>query len=201
MDASLAMAKETTLAALSLRAVAKRVGIVPTAFYRHFESLDDLGLALVEESFGTLRLMLRQVRRSAPPYDDMIDESLSVLLSHVRARQEHYAFIARERVAGPPRVREAIRHEIELTTRELTTDLARLPGTEDWPTEDLHLLADLIVSFVVTTAERIIEAPAHEDETLAGTRRQLRMLLVGAMNWGPGSADGTLFDALAGGRA
>ena len=52
--------------ALSLRQVAKEVGIVPTAFYRHFDSIEDLGLALVEESFASLREMLRDVRRSDP---------------------------------------------------------------------------------------------------------------------------------------
>ena len=186
LDASLALSEDTTLAALSLRAVAKEVGIVPTAFYRHFDSIDELGLALVEESFATLRRMLKEVRAGVPAFTDIIDESLAVLVEHVHAQRDHYAFIARERAAGPPRVRDAIRHEIELITRELTTDLARLPGTEHWPTEDLHLLADLIVSFTVTTAERIIAArPEAEAATVAGTRRQLRMLLVGALNWKP----------------
>ena len=30
--------------ALSLRSVAKAAGVVPTAFYRHFDSMDELGL-------------------------------------------------------------------------------------------------------------------------------------------------------------
>ena len=48
LDAALELSEEQTFAALSLRQVAREVGIVPTAFYRHFASLDDLGLALVE---------------------------------------------------------------------------------------------------------------------------------------------------------
>lgn len=185
LDASLALTRETPLAALSLRAVAKQVGIVPTAFYRHFPSIDDLGLTLVDESFASLRAMLKDVRRGVPEFTHLIDDSLAVLVAHVHDHRDHYAFIARERVAGPPRVREAIRHEIELITRELVTDLARLPGTEDWPTDDLHQLADLIVSFVVTTAERVIADPAAEETVVARTRRQLRMLLIGALNWRP----------------
>ena len=53
--------------ALSLRSVARAAGVVPTAFYRHFESMDELGLALVEESFRTLRAMLREAREGVPP--------------------------------------------------------------------------------------------------------------------------------------
>lgn len=184
LDASLRLSSESTLAALSLRAVAKEVGIVPTAFYRHFASIDDLGLALVGESFATLREMLREVRVGASASASLIDDSLDVLLAHVRREQASYAFIARERAAGPPRVREAVAHEIGLITRELATDLARVPGTEAFSTEHLHLLADLIVSFVVTTAERVIGARAgREEQIVADTRVQLRMLLVGTLNW------------------
>ena len=47
--------------------------------------------------------------------------------------------MARERMSGPPSVREAIRHELELFERELATDLARLPGPNPWSTDDLRI--------------------------------------------------------------
>jgi AcrR family transcriptional regulator len=183
LDAALGLTADTSLVAISLRQVAKEVGIVPTAFYRHFDSVESLGLALVDESFVSLRELLRDVRTRAPEFADLIDESMVVLVAHVRDHQAHYSFIARERMAGPVRVRDAIRHEIELITRELATDVALLPGTEAFSAAHLHLLADLIVSFVVTTAERLVDDPAAEDRILADTRTQLRMLLVGALNW------------------
>ena len=184
LDAALELADEQTLAALSLRQVARAVGIVPTAFYRHFDSLDDLGLALVEESFVSLRSMMRAVRRDDPAFDEIIDRSLDVLVEHVHAQRGHFAFIARERAAGPPVVREEIRHQIELFERELATDLARIPGTGDWSPEDLQVLANLIVTSVVATAEQVIHArPDAEDRIVARARTQLRMVLVGALNW------------------
>ena len=127
LDAALQLTDDTSLVALSLRRVAKEVGIVPTAFYRHFDSVESLGLALVDESFVSLRALLREVWLRSPQFQDYIDGSLPVVAEHVRGHRAHYAFIARERVAGPPRVREAIRHEIELITRELATDVARVP--------------------------------------------------------------------------
>jgi AcrR family transcriptional regulator len=183
LDAALELTGDTSLVAISLRQVAKEVGIVPTAFYRHFDSVESLGLALVDESFVSLRELLRDVRTRAPEFADLIDDSMVVLVSHVRDHPAHYSFIARERTAGPARVREAIRREIELITDELTADVARLPGTDAFSPAHLHLLADLIVSFVVTTAERLVDDPAAEDRILADTRTQLRMLLVGALNW------------------
>ncbi len=183
LGAALALTADSSLVAISLRQVAREVGIVPTAFYRHFDSVEALGLALVDESVVQLRGMLLEVWRQAPAFRDFIDESLPVVAAHVRAHPDHYAFIVRERAAGPPRVRGAIRQEIELITRELATDIARVPGNEGFSTEHRALLADLIVSFVVTTAERLVEQPAQEERIIAATATQLRMLLVGAANW------------------
>lgn len=182
LDAALGLLEESSLVALSLRKVTREVGIVPTAFYRHFDSIEALGLDLVDESFASLRSMLREVRAGVPQFTDLIDDSLAVLVKDIEAHPSHYSFIARERVAGPPLVRAKIQHEIDLITRELSTDIARLPGTESWSTEDLRLLADLIVAFVVTTAERMIVGNLTAS-VVADTRRQLRMLLVGALNW------------------
>jgi AcrR family transcriptional regulator len=190
LDAALELSRDETLAALSLRQVARQVGIVPTAFYRHFGSIDELGLALVDESFVSLRAMLRDVRRTGPAFKDIIDGSLHVLVEHVHAQRDHFQFIARERAAGPLVVREAIAHQIELCERELAMDLARIPGTEHWSSDDLQVLSNLIVSQVVATAEQILASrPEAEEQIVERARTQLRMVLIGALNWhSPGSS-------------
>ena len=191
LDAALALSDETSLIALSLRQVAKEVGIVPTAFYRHFDSIEALGLALVDESFVSLRAMLRDVRRSDPRLTDVVDRSVSILVDHVHRQRAHFQFIARERAAGPPAVREAIRHEIELCERELAADLARLPGVATWTDEDLRSVSNLTVTAMVATAEALMGVPEEpttekllaQDRIAETARVQLRMVLVGALNW------------------
>lgn len=185
LDTALDLSADTSLVAVSLRQVAKDVGIVPTAFYRHFASIEALGLELVDESFASLRAVLRDVRRPDPSLKELIDGSVDVLAEHVDARRAHFGFIARERVAGPPAVREAVRHQIELVERELATDIARIPGTENWSADDLRVLSKLMVTSMVATAEMLIVAPRPEAETEIkdSARTQLRMVLVGAVNW------------------
>jgi AcrR family transcriptional regulator len=167
--------------------VTKQVGIVPTAFYRHFASIDELGLALVDQSFASLREMLRDVRRTSAELRGVIEGSVAVLVEHVHQRREHFRFIARERTSGPPVVREAIRHELELFERELATDLARLPNTQAWSGDDLRIMANLVVTAMVSTAEAIILAPPNrpdvEREIVRTAVTQLRMIVVGAANW------------------
>ncbi len=184
IDAALTLLDESSLVALSLRQVAKEVGIVPTAFYRHFASIEELGLALVEESFASLRELLRDVRRSDPTYRNIIDSSVAVLREHVGNQHAHFSFIARERVAGPPSVRAAIGHQLELVERELAADLARLTDPAHWSTEDLRVLSNLIVTSMVGTTEAILTArPGAEGAVIEQARTQLRMMLVGALHW------------------
>ncbi|WP_328529243.1 TetR family transcriptional regulator [Nocardioides sp. NBC_00368] len=185
LDATLELCSDSSLTALSLRQVAKQVGIVPTAFYRHFDSIESLGLALVEESFDSLRDLFRDVRRNAQADKDIVDGSIDALVDHVHRRRNHFGFIARERVAGPRSVREAIRREIELCERELATDLALMTGTDTWTAKDLHVLSSLFVTVLVATAEQILATtrPEQEEQIIATVRTQLRMLLVGVYQW------------------
>lgn len=185
LDAALRLSDETSLSALSLRHVAREVGIVPTGFYRHFESAEDLGLVLVDESFASLRRMLGDVRRANPTLEGVIRTSVAVLVDHVVADPAHIRFVSRERVGGVPAVREAIAHQLELFEAEIATDFARLPGASSWSTEDLRVSANLIVTAMVAAAERILHAstPAARAEIVTSTEKQLRMLAIGAQNW------------------
>jgi AcrR family transcriptional regulator len=191
LDAALDLSSESTLAALSLRQVAKQVGIVPTAFYRHFDSIEALGLALVDESFASLRTMMRDIRRGDPALADIVDSSVDILVEHVHRQRAHFAFIARERAAGPRAVREEIGRQIGMFERELATDLAQLPGTAAWAGDDVRVLSNLIVNAMVATAEAILGAAGDADverRLVDQARVQLRMVLVGALNWRSRSA-------------
>lgn len=110
-----------------------------------------------------------------------------MLVDHVHQRRQHFRFIARERMSGPAVVRDAIRHELELFERELATDLARLPNVSTWSSDDLRIMANLIVGSLVTTAEANVSSPAGrpdvEREIVRTAVTQVRMIVVGAANW------------------
>lgn len=189
LDAALDLTQDAGLATLSLRSVAKQVGIVPTAFYRHFDSIEALGLALVDESFVSLRAMLRAVRQpeALGGLVAVADTSVQILAEHVHAHRAHFGLIARERSAGPAPVRAAIRREIELCERDLATDLARLTDARTWSAADLHAISSLIVMLMVAAAEELLAArPEQEAAVVEATRTRLRMVLIGALHWRSG---------------
>lgn len=185
LDGTLALAAERGFAALSLREIARSAGIVPTAFYRHFDSLDELGAALVDEGVRQLRLALRQLRRTP---DARLAETVRFVFAQIAGREDLYGFLIRERHGGSPSLRTAIATEMQLITRELVVDMSRVPALDAWPTDDLELAADLIVSTVADHIADFVSAPLRERPDLVDrTVGQVRMIALGMAAWKPGS--------------
>lgn len=170
---------------LSLRELTRRVGIVPTGFYRHFADMDELGLALVDEAFGTLQDMIRSVREDPIPPEDMIRGSVGVLAEHVDQRPSHFRFIAREIYGGSRALRDAIRDRLAEFTNELTADLARQPIIGDWPEPDRRMFAHLMVTVLVSSAADLVEFPDERDEIIHRTEQQLRLAVLAIPHWRP----------------
>ena len=185
IGAALKLLDERNFSALSLREVTREVGIVPAGFYRHFESMEALGLVLIDESFRSLREMLRAARTNKLDPNRMIESTVEILTASVTQQREHWRFIVRERSSGIPILRHAIRAEILLITSELAADLARVPGLDTWNAEDLNIRAGLFVNSMIVIAEAIEDAPDAEmvEEITRTAVRQLRMITVGVAGW------------------
>ncbi len=190
LDAALLLLEgEQSFAGLSLREVTREAGVVPTAFYRHFQDMDELGLALVDESVHTLRQMMRAARGGQLPAEQMIRRSVEVFVLHVRANSRYFHFLLRERGGGRSVLRQAIRTEVRLFTSELATDLVRFPALATWPTADLQMMSGLIVSTMLNAVADILDLPASrpEDERtlIELLEKQLRLIVLGAAQWKP----------------
>jgi AcrR family transcriptional regulator len=183
--AALKLLDDRSFSGLSLREVTREAGIVPAAFYRHYESMDALGLVLIDESFRTLRDMLRGARTGKLDPNRVIESSVEIVIASVTERREHWRFIVRERSSGVTVLRYAIRTELRLLTSELATDLARFPGLNVWSTEDLNVLATLFVNSMIVIAEAIEDAPGAEaiEEIRRTAVKQLRMIVIGVNGW------------------
>jgi AcrR family transcriptional regulator len=187
LDAALALLEDESFSSLSLRKVTAAAGVVPTAFYRHFDNMEELGLVLIDESFRTLRAMIRAARTDPRTSEHVIRNSVEILVGYVHEHETHFRFIARERFGGVAALRRAIGVEIHLFAIELASDLARFQYLDRWSTEDLELLAGLMVNAMVATAEAILDAPQKdrtaEAEIIATAGRQLRMITLGVPAW------------------
>ncbi|TQK30989.1 TetR family transcriptional regulator [Arthrobacter sp. SLBN-53] len=183
--AALHLLEQDSFTALSLREVTREAGIVPAAFYRHFESMEALGLVLIDESFRSLRDMLRGARAGKLDPHHVIDSSAEILIASISERREHWRFITRERSSGVSVLRYAIRTELRLLTSELAIDLARFPGLKGWSSEDLNILASLFVNAMISVAELAEDAADQTalDEIKQTAIKQLSMITIGVRGW------------------
>jgi TetR/AcrR family transcriptional regulator, fatty acid biosynthesis regulator len=172
---------------LSLREVTREAGVVPTAFYRHFHSMDELGLALVEEGGLTLRRMLREARRHGVPLQDIIRSSVLIYKRYVEDNRLQFRFVAGERGGGVPAIRDAIRREVSHFTNEMAQDLRALDALPGLSTATLQMICGLVVNTMLNAAVDILDLPPGrpelERELVDNFVRQLRVVFLGARQW------------------
>ncbi|EFF93198.1 MULTISPECIES: TetR family transcriptional regulator [Streptomyces] len=187
LDAALGLLEEQSLSSLGLREVTRAVGVAPTAFYRHFHSTADLGVALVEEALGGLHPMIRTTVSEVDDSEERIARAVGLIARHVDAFPAHVRFIARERHGGVQPVREAIQEQLARFAREVRDELAKDPQSAGWSEDDLLMLAHLYVDQMLVTASLFLEAPpAPSPERERVTRlatRQLRLISIGRRHW------------------
>jgi AcrR family transcriptional regulator len=193
LDAALGLLEEQSLSSLGLREVTRAVGVAPTAFYRHFRSTADLGVALVEEALGSLHPMIRTTVTAAGSSDERITRAVELIARHVHAYPAHVRFIARERHGGVQPVREAIRDQLARFADEVKAELAKDRESEGWSDDDLLMLSHLYVDQMLVTASLFLEvheaaegeevsAEALERVTRLATR-QMRLISIGRHHW------------------
>jgi AcrR family transcriptional regulator len=187
LSAAVALLENKNLSSVGLREVTRAAGIVPAAFYRHFRDMDDLGIALAEESLGELLPVIRGARQGVTDPDEIVRRSLDVLAGYVGTHREHFRVIAREKFGGVTKVREAINAQLRLAAGELADDLAILPDFAGWNRADLEMLTGLLVSQMLLLAATLLDVPADRPEeaerVIEVARRQLQLIIVGRRHW------------------
>lgn len=188
IEAALALiAQGRGFTSLSLREIAREAGVVPTAFYRHFRDLDELGLAVVEMGGATLRHLLREARRDGIPPTDMLRGSVLVYKRFVEERSLVFRFLAGERGGGSRVIRQAIRTEESHFASEMAQDLRALGTLPELSRGALQMICGLVVTTMLNAASDILDLPPNrakqEKEMVDNFVRQLRLIFLGARYW------------------
>lgn len=185
---------------ISLRQVTREVGVVPTAFYRHFDDMESLGRSLVEEELGealsTLRSGLQMGRTRS--YDRQIAKSIQLFFASIDAHPRYWQFMVSERFGGSESVRNAIDAQIKLFAQIMSEDLGIQPAFKHINAEDRRLLAEAGLNLFLTwiidwldltysqTHDEDVDVEnleAKKEQMLRQCTRQAQMLFYGAENW------------------
>lgn len=193
MSAALTLVgKGRHFASLGIREVTRQAGVVPTSFYRHFRNMDDLGLQIADELGLVLRRMMREARANVIQAEKMIEESVSIFISHAQANRSFFLFMA-QGLAGESRaIQEGIRSEMRFFASELANDLRTLKLVDHLSESDLEMTCDLVVRNVAFSLTDLLSVSAEDEyqveQIRKRTNRFLQLIFVGAANWHNSSA-------------
>lgn len=181
-----------SFSSISLRQTTREVGVVPTAFYRHFSDMEALGKALVEDELGQALANLRdrmQIGRQRN-FERQIATSVQIFFNAVDSQPRYWQFIASERFGGSLAVRDAIKAQIEMFAQEMAADLALQPAFAHISNTDRYLLAEVGVnmsfSWIIDWLDlndNVNTATENKANMLHRCTRQTQMLYYGAYNW------------------
>ena len=182
MDAALSqLSPEKSFSSLSLREVAREAGIAPTSFYRHFNELDELGLALVDEAGVTLRQLMRHARKRIKKGGSAVNTSIDTFMEYLSSNPNHFRLLLRERTGMSKAFRTAIKAELDHFSTELTEDLKRIGELKGKPLDEPQLVAGAMVTIIFNQGAEALDSNQEEKAILKEQlKKELKFILRGA---------------------
>jgi len=200
LDAALRlMARTHSLSSLGLRELAREAGLNPNTFYRHFGSIEELGLLLINQIGLQLRMPLRELRREAAQrtlQQERSEQLLGADLSRGRlvcreTVQLFFDFVARnpdsfivgmrELHGASPVLRQALRDLLADFAQDMAEDIADfrlVPGVDD---ATLLRMASAITRHLFVLAQEYLERPERQEAVRGEAEELIITLLAGAM--------------------
>ncbi|OTG65858.1 HTH-type transcriptional repressor FabR [Acinetobacter silvestris] len=172
---------QKSIAALSLREVAREAGIAPNSFYRHFKDIDELAIELIDRSGIVLRQILHEARVKASKQNSIIRTSVEVFIEQLDADEGNLSLLLREGYTGSNSYKTAVEKQLNYFQQELKDDLIRLEHINQSKLAHPDLVAKAITQLVFNMGAKVIDLPIDERKEVAEqTMIMIRMLLEGA---------------------
>lgn len=154
LDAALSLSTSgRSFSSISLREVAREVGLVPTAFYRHFQDMDELGQELVDQVALYLKNVMHQLGQGLAQAEANPEMSIELFFNAVDQNPTPWIFMIAERWGGSDMVRRAIAREIDFLNIDLAEDLRKFEIVQNFDHgDDLKVLANILINLCFTWA-------------------------------------------------
>lgn len=184
-----------TFSTLSLRQVTREVGVVPTAFYRHFSDMDDLGRALVTETLGQALHALREDLQVGQlrTHPGQIAGMVRLFFASIDNAPLYWHFIVTERYGGNLALQAALTEQIGLFAKILTEDLALQPAFSHLPIAVLQLIAEMGVNIFFSWVQPWLALGDNDDAAkqalIDKSTQQAQILFYGVSHWRPKTTD------------
>lgn len=173
-------ARKRSFGSLGLRELGREAGLNPNTFYRHFRSLDDLGLTIIKEINDDLRQGLRQIRRSAGDRTVASTRTVQYFFDFVRQNSDAFLIFGRELHGSSPTMRRELRRVMDATAADMAEDIrvaGLAPGVDDATVAEV---AGMIASQMSGFALDYLERPKERRALIERAVRFILLLTAGA---------------------
>ena len=174
-------AEKRSLLALGVRELGRMAGLNPNTFYRHFKSLDELSVAIIDEFAQDLAPALRAIRLSGLPTETISKRTVEYVFDYARQHPEAFIVGVRELHGSSGRLQQAIRTRIKLVAAEMSEDILVTHGVPGLTADMLEELAEPIVEQVFHRTLDYLEEPKRRAELVRRTAHFIDALMTGAV--------------------
>jgi len=197
IQSALELCAEEGYASLSLRSVARKAGIAPTSFYRHFREIDELGAAMVDQAKELLDGCLEAARKKmtfpAVKKNDAKHRMLKSIDCIVRpftetviecfnenSRLLHLFF--QEQTGSSQTMRRAISKAMDQLIKYLADTLKRIGKGSGFRLENSELIAEAMLTIAGHSGLEMNANPESDPRDITERAVQkLSFLLLGAL--------------------
>lgn len=174
-------AKKRSLHTIGVRELGREAGLNPNTFYRHFNDLDDLSMALIDELGRELRVPLQTLRRSLTSREENAMRTVELVFDFAKRQPEVFMVGVRELYGASRPVREALRKVISEVSGDLAEDMRVMQITPGLDDKTARELAEVVVVQTFHSTLDYLEHPQDRAEILRRVVQFINALFVGAM--------------------
>ena len=134
--------------ALAVRETARAAGVVPTGFYRHFDSIEDLAIVVAEGTAATLARTVAEMIAEDPILETWPD----VIVAAGRSDPHEWPALMRGLLDFDHPAYPVVAGAVSDAHRRIAITLSRMPELEGRSADDIDALADIVVYDLMRTA-------------------------------------------------
>jgi len=197
ISAALQLCSEEGYASLSLRSVARKAGIAPTSFYRHFREIDEMGVAMVAQAKEVLDDFLAQGRKKmtfpaikkndspaqlTKSIECMTRPFVETFIKFFKKNDQLLRLFFQERTGSSEAMRIAISDAYDQLTGLLAENIMQLSKSSKTNLGDIRLIAEAMLTIVSGHGmEMLVRPKAGPVDISKRTIQKLNLLLLGAL--------------------
>jgi len=182
IDAALKLsAEKRSFANIGLRELAREAQLNPNTFYRHFDSLEELGVYMIDEVGATLLDALAQVQSQKFDPTRVNEQALDLFFDFVLQYQDALTVAACERYSSSVALRQALEERLETFAINIANNVAKMGALAVLPRDKINQVMRHITQHCFRVAVDYIEQVDQREQIRNDTRDYIMMLFLGAI--------------------